>query len=102
MMMFRRLILFCLILSALACEQGKKEVLEEVLPTQLSALEEEILLAGIDSLMTYVSTYKADVIHQDFLITDTFFPFLVIFGCCLGYRNDLLVVEFGVWEGLFP
>ncbi len=39
---------------------------------------------------------------SNFPIKDTFFTFLAIFGCCLGYRNELLVVKIGVWEGFLP
>lgn len=94
MMVDRRLILFCLLVSALACKPEKKEVLEEVLPNQLSALEEEILLEGIGSLMTYVSTYKEDATYKDFLIADSYEDFTSLY-----YESDstdALMMKFNI------
>jgi hypothetical protein len=75
MVMIRRLLLFCLLFSALSCKREKKEVLEEVLPTQLSALEEEIFLAGIDSLMPIAAINGRIPSLNEFLIYNTFESF---------------------------
>lgn len=90
-MMFRRLILFCFLFSVLSCKQGKKEVLEEVLPTQLSALEEEILLVGIDSLMPIAAINGRIPSLNEFLIYDTFESFVKLYKA---KTSDSLILLF--------